>query len=448
MAQQQYSMDDILALAEAASQKYDIPVEDLMATAKVESNFNPKAKSPAGAGGMMQWMPGTAEQYKIDPFDVPQAIDGTARLRRDLTNKYKTSSLLANGMDVKTLVDAAYNAGSGNVDKFNGIPPFLETQDYTKKMSTERSKFLLDNPQYMPTPVVDTTAGATGALAGQGGVPTAEEEPKKKSSFWSKALPLLLRTVLPTVAGAAIGWRNPFLGAGPGALAGLTSGGLGYLNNEAYQGNLNKKNAMELVKQDYTVAKDLKEFKLKEDKFGFEKLTAAQKKEYDDWRKENKLADDKFTRDKFEKEFKLKEAELQIKKDNTGSSFDKTMQGKLYNHLDSFFQGRPLPDVNTEEGLKAVYQALAGFADVNLKVGDVAPGEAAWYNSLKDNPEAVKAYFEAWTRYRGNTGATLPTALPTAGKQLDAQAAQQFLQAAGGDKTKARQLAADAGYTF
>jgi soluble lytic murein transglycosylase-like protein len=91
--------------------------------AKTESNFNPKAGSPAGAQGLMQFMPATARSYGIDPWDPAQAIDGAAR--------YVAGSLSQFGGDVAKAV-AAYNAGPGAVQRHGGVPPFAETQNYVR----------------------------------------------------------------------------------------------------------------------------------------------------------------------------------------------------------------------------------------------------------------------------------------------------------------------------
>ena len=117
------SLDDIF---EKAAQKYNVPVSLLKAIGKAESGFNPKAVSPAGAQGVMQLMPATAKSLGVtDSFDAEQNIMGGAKYISQMLNKYDG--------DVK-LALAAYNAGSGNVAKYGGIPPFKETQNYVKKV--------------------------------------------------------------------------------------------------------------------------------------------------------------------------------------------------------------------------------------------------------------------------------------------------------------------------
>jgi soluble lytic murein transglycosylase-like protein len=96
-----------------------------------ESGGRADALSPKGAIGLMQLMPGTAKELGADPFDPAQNVDAGARYLRDLLVKY-------DGQLWHAL--AAYNAGPGAVDKYNGVPPYRETVRYVDRIDKAYGK--------------------------------------------------------------------------------------------------------------------------------------------------------------------------------------------------------------------------------------------------------------------------------------------------------------------
>jgi soluble lytic murein transglycosylase-like protein len=112
------------AIRDAAA-RYVLPPAFVESVAKVESALKTGAVSPKGAIGVMQLMPGTARSLAADPNDPEQNIDAGTRLLRELLLKY-------DGDVAKAL--AAYNAGPAAVDRFQGIPPYPETQSYVDKV--------------------------------------------------------------------------------------------------------------------------------------------------------------------------------------------------------------------------------------------------------------------------------------------------------------------------
>lgn len=119
------SLDDIFR---RASEKYGVSYEYLVAVAKAESDFDPNCVSSAGAKGIMQIMPDEAKELGItDVFDPEQNIMGAAKLLAAHLEKFNGDT---------TLAAAAYNAGSGRVKQYGGVPPFKETQNYVKKIAS------------------------------------------------------------------------------------------------------------------------------------------------------------------------------------------------------------------------------------------------------------------------------------------------------------------------
>lgn len=118
--------NDIDEIINYYSKKKNVPASLIRSVIKAESDFKPDAISPKGAMGLMQLMPETAMGLGIEnPFNPEENIRGGVSHLKSLLDNYKGDYKLAL---------AAYNAGSGNVDKAGGIPDFKETRDYVKKV--------------------------------------------------------------------------------------------------------------------------------------------------------------------------------------------------------------------------------------------------------------------------------------------------------------------------
>ena len=115
-------------LVQEHSQKHSLRPELVRAVIQVESGFDPRATSPKGAMGLMQLMPDTARSLGVvNAYDPEENIRGGTAYLRQLLNKYGSEQLAL----------AAYNAGPGAVDRYDGVPPYRETKDYVRKVGSK-----------------------------------------------------------------------------------------------------------------------------------------------------------------------------------------------------------------------------------------------------------------------------------------------------------------------
>jgi transglycosylase-like protein with SLT domain len=162
----------------AATAAYNVDLELVRAIIQVESDFDPLARSSKGALGLMQLMPATAARFGVgDPWNPRQNIFGGVQYLRFLLDMF--------GGDV-ALVAAAYNAGENAVIRYNGVPPYRETQGYVGRVRAllgGAAAAFSRMTSYVPGPAIlsgkqNATAPATPALAALAGRPRAVKKPR------------------------------------------------------------------------------------------------------------------------------------------------------------------------------------------------------------------------------------------------------------------------------
>lgn len=112
-------------LVEAAANRNGLPPQFVHSVVAAESGYRTDAVSPKGAIGLMQLMPATAQAFNADPHNPSENVEAGAAYLRDLLIKY--------GGDARRAL-AAYNAGPGAVDRYNGVPPYAETRTYVERV--------------------------------------------------------------------------------------------------------------------------------------------------------------------------------------------------------------------------------------------------------------------------------------------------------------------------
>jgi len=120
------SMREIQEVIKAVARRNGLAESLLWSVIQVESHFDPRARSPKGAQGLMQLMPQTVALYKVkNSFDVRENVETGARYLKDLLQQFNQDLVLAL---------AAYNAGPSAVISHQGVPPFPETQNYIRRI--------------------------------------------------------------------------------------------------------------------------------------------------------------------------------------------------------------------------------------------------------------------------------------------------------------------------
>ena len=148
--------DDVIA---KQATEHGVSVDLVRAVIQAESGFNPMALSPKGAMGLMQLMPGTARELGVnDPFQPADNIRGGVTYLKRLLSRFDQNVELAL---------AAYNAGPGAVEKYRAIPPYRETREYVRKITSKPGVTTLVAPPAPPSPPPTVVYKWTAMVNGQ-----------------------------------------------------------------------------------------------------------------------------------------------------------------------------------------------------------------------------------------------------------------------------------------
>lgn len=146
----------VIEIVREMAPRFDIDPQLVLAVIGTESNFNPKAKSPKNAQGLMQLIPETAERFNVrDTYDPVQNIRGGLAYLRWLLAYFQGNVELA---------AAGYNAGEGAVDRYKGVPPYRETREYVKRILNlfRKSDHPFDTSITAPSPALRQIAQRRG----------------------------------------------------------------------------------------------------------------------------------------------------------------------------------------------------------------------------------------------------------------------------------------------
>ena len=191
-----------------AADKYGVSERLLKAIAYTESGFESNITSSSGAMGIMQLMPSTASAYGVaDPYDAYQNIMGGAAVLKDLLNMFQGNQSLA---------IAGYNAGSGNVKKYGGVPPFTETQNYVAKVTS-----LMQTGVSVPANTVTVNPSANTASNTTNETTVSAETAKKNAEILAEIKEII--SAISTLTTNQSTYSNTYLQSGLSALNGTSA---------------------------------------------------------------------------------------------------------------------------------------------------------------------------------------------------------------------------------